>query len=77
MGMSLEEAWMDGVVLNNVDRSGGGEGGGVVDEEEAVDVVIVDAVAVGEVTVDEEAVDGEDDEACSCLSNIFVSQLFL
>ena len=64
---------MDGVVLNNVNRSGGG---GVVDEEEAVDVVIIDAVAVGEVTADEEAVDGEDGEACSCLSNIFVSQLF-
>ena len=47
-----EEAWMDGVVLNNVDGSGGG---GVIDEE---------------------AVDREDDEPCSCLSNIFVSQLF-
>ena len=31
MGMALEEeAWMDGVVLNNVDGSGGG---GVIDEE--------------------------------------------
>ena len=75
MGMSMEEeAWMDGVVLNNVDGSGGG---GVI-EEEAVDVVIVDAFAVGEVAVDKEAVDGEDDEACSCcLNNIFVSQLSL
>ena len=42
--------------------------------------MIGDAVAVGEVTVDEEAVDGihwmANDEACSCRSNIFVSQLF-
>ena len=71
VSLEEEEAWMDGVVLNNVD----GSGGGVIDEE-GVDVVIVDAVAVGEVVVDEEAVDSEDDEPCSCLSDIFVSQLF-
>ena len=47
-----------GAVLNTVD---GGGGRGVIDEEEAVGVVVVDAVAVGGVAVDEEAVDGKDE----------------